>query len=82
MSSRVAAQQLSILMIGFLTYLSLPFIFFAWLMYELESGSFPTEADSIGIPMAGFLLLWIVGLVFAVVVGAIYVWRRVLNKLS
>ena len=38
----------------------------------LQNGEFPTDRDSIGIPIAGFLLLWIVGIPFLVVAcGAI-----------
>ncbi len=45
-----------------LVYAVLPFIYWKWLVYELESGTFPTKADSIGIPMAGFLFAWFAGL--------------------
>jgi hypothetical protein len=76
MSEQASKTHLSIVMVGFLGYLTLPFLYWAWLMYELESGAFPPEADSIGIPLAGFLFLWIAGLFFAFVLGAIHIGKK------
>jgi len=74
MSVKVRKKHLSIVATGFFAYLSLPFVFWTWLLHELEAGSFPPEADSIGIPMAGFLFLWFVGLF--VCSGVIYLARQ------
>jgi len=53
---------LSLLMLGVFAYLFSPIAYWAWLNYELQQGAFPVDADSIGIPMMGFLLLWIFGI--------------------
>jgi len=79
MSLKASDKHLSLLMIGFLAYMGLPFVFWTWLLCELESGSFPPEADSIGIPLGGFLLIWGVGLFFGFVLSAIYVGRGLTN---
>ena len=39
-------------------YMYLPVAYWFWLVTELEAGAFPVDADSLGIPMAGFLFLW------------------------
>lgn len=50
-----------------LAYLASPFLFWQWLVSELEKGSFPVNADSIGIPLFGFIVLWVVA--FPVVIA-------------
>jgi hypothetical protein len=70
---------LTVLMVTFLLYVASPFVYWSWLRYQLESGAFPLDADSIGIPMAGFLLLWFVAGFLAALVGLLLiVWRIVL----
>ena len=51
-------------------YLVSPVAFWLLLKSEWDSGAFPPEADSVGIPMSGFLFLWFIGLVF-IPLGAI-----------
>lgn len=64
MDLRNPETQLSILMVSFLAYLFSPAMFLLLLLDELDSGGFgPTDADSISIPMFGFLVLWFIGLV-------------------
>lgn len=73
--------QLSMIMAAFIAYIFSPIVFWFLLDYELASGAFPTDADSIGIPMAGFLVLWLSGLVI-ILIGAfsITVGQRILKK--
>ena len=52
--------SLTIIMLLFVAYLMSPLLFIAWLYLSLGNGSFPVEGDSIGIPFAGFLLLWVI----------------------
>ena len=52
-------------------YFLLPVLFWKWLVYELEEGSFPVNGDSIGIPFAGFMLVWFVGLIVLGVIGIV-----------
>lgn len=61
--------RLTIILLGALYTVS-PVLYWFWLVHELNSGAFPPEADSIGIPMAGFLLLWVIGW-FLIVFGAL-----------
>ena len=64
-------------MIGFLTYLTLPIQFGAVLYVALILGAFPPESDSIAIPFAAFVLLWIVfGAICAFLLGAVYIGTR------
>lgn len=53
--------KLSFLIMLLTAYIFSPAAFWFYLSYQLESGAFPAQADSIGIPMAGFLFLWFVG---------------------
>jgi hypothetical protein len=55
------ATQLFVATIFLLFYVSLPFSYWSWLNKELERGAFPVDADSIGLPMAGFLVVWSFG---------------------
>jgi hypothetical protein len=73
--------QLSMIMAAFIAYIFSPIVFWFLLDYELASGAFPTDADSIGIPMAGFLVLLLSGLVI-ILIGAfsITVGQRILKK--
>jgi hypothetical protein len=52
--------SLTIIMLLFMTYLMSPLLFGGWLYLSQGNGSFPVERDSIGIPFAGFLLLWFI----------------------
>lgn len=69
--------KLSVFMLLALAYLMSPMVYGAWLFYELSVGAFPAEADSIGIPLAGFMVLWFAGLLFAGVVAITLVYKRV-----
>ena len=63
MNLRERETQLSMIMVGALLYLVSPLAFWLLLKSEWDSGVFPADSDSIGIPMAGFLLLWSIGIV-------------------
>ena len=52
-------HNLSIIMALFLGYLSLPFVFSAYMYYLLVSGEFLPESDAIAIPIFGFIVLWL-----------------------
>jgi len=76
-SNRVISPEtrLSMVMMFVITYIFSPGVFWLYLTYLLDAGAFPVEADSIGIPMAGFLLLWFVGwvvMILAALALAIY----------
>ena len=71
---------LTIIMFGFFTYLLSPIAFWVFLLYELDAAGFPPEADSIGIPMGGFLILWGFGWLVFIAGGVLtLVWRLVLS---
>jgi hypothetical protein len=53
-------KVLSLLLIGF--YVGNLLIVWRAYFQQLAMGEFPPEADSIGIPMAGYFLLWLVGI--------------------
>jgi hypothetical protein len=73
--------QLSLIMVAFLLYLFSPIAYWLWLLHELDSGAFPVDADSIGIPLAGFMVLWFVGLVIIPTTTIlIVIGRNVLKK--
>lgn len=55
-----AQNRLVAIMFLSFVYLLTPLLFGAYLYYSLGRGYFPPEADSIGIPFAAFLFLWIV----------------------
>lgn len=60
-------------------YLSLPFLFAWYMHYLLSIGTFPPESDSIGIPIAGFIFIWLVSGI-AIFLGIIAI--KVLKNLS
>ena len=76
MDLRDSDTQLSFLMVGFIAYLFSPLMFWLLLVNELYSGTFPTESDSIGIPMFAFLLIWFMGLVLIPVITIFVVLSR------
>jgi hypothetical protein len=60
-------RRLTITMTVFFVYLTLPVIFTLFMFDLLHSGAFPPEADSIGIPIFGFVIFWLAcGVAFAV----------------
>lgn len=83
MNLKESEKQLSLIMIGFLGYMFLPFFYWLWLEHELASGAFPINADSIGIPFAGFVILWFIGLVL-IPIGTIFIVCsfRILRRLK
>ncbi len=70
-------------MVGFITYLCWPFLYWLWLEHESASGAFPVNADSIGIPFAGFVILWFAGLVL-IPIGTIFIviTSRILKQIK
>lgn len=61
--------KLTVLIMLVAGYFLSPAVFWFWLKYQLEAGAFPVDADSIGIPMAGFLFLWFVGWILMIIVS-------------
>jgi hypothetical protein len=80
MSAKDPESHLLFVMSGFLAYLALPIVFGTALYLALTLGAFPPEADAIAIPFAGFLMVWISGLLFAFVLGAIGVSRELRKR--
>ncbi len=60
-------NRLSFIMLSSLIYLLSPILIGVWLYVSLVSGCFPVDADSIGLPFAGFVLIWIIGVPFFIV---------------
>ena len=75
MKDEDSESQLLLIMVGFLAYLALPILFGTGLYLALIPGEFPRGSDSNANPLVGFLLLWISGLLFAFVLGALHVTR-------
>lgn len=69
MTGEKSERHLSIVIIGFLAYLSLPVVCGLLLYCGLELRMFPVGADSIMIPFAGFMLFWFGGLLSGIVAG-------------
>ena len=60
-------NRLSFIVLTCIGYLLSPLLIGAWLYWSLINGEFPTNADSIGLPFAGFLMLWIIGFPFLII---------------
>ncbi len=52
-------MRLSLIMLTTIVYTFSPILFAAWMFKLLDEGAFPPNADSIGIPIGGFVLLWL-----------------------
>ncbi len=61
-----ADDRLGIIMVTVILYLMSPIAFGFWLFACSDAGCFPVQSDSIGIPLAGYLFAWIVGLPFVI----------------
>lgn len=61
--------QTTILIMLITGYILSPAAFWFWLNFQLEAGAFPVHADSISLPMAGFLFLWFVGWVLMIAIS-------------
>jgi hypothetical protein len=59
--------RLSLYVLCVLGYFTLPILCGAGLWVLLDQGAFPADSDSIGIPLGGFMILWMVGLPFALI---------------
>jgi len=59
--------KLSLFILTTLLYLISPLLFGAWLYVGLQNGEFPVEADSIGLPFAGFMVVWFVAFPLVIV---------------
>ena len=71
MTGEQAEKQLSVIMIAFLVYLSLP-VAWSFLLYGAQEAGFcPVDADSISIPFAGFMVLWFAGLLSGILAGVL-----------
>jgi hypothetical protein len=80
MDVRNRETQLCLIMVAFFSYLVSPVAYWLWLLHELDSGAYPVDADSIGIPPAGFIFLWFFGLVLIpIFVVLLAVGRRILK---
>ena len=69
--------KLTILIMFMIAYILSPAAFWLWLSYELQAGTFPVNADSIGLPMGGFLIFWFLGWVL-IIAGFLFlaIYRR------
>lgn len=57
-------------------YFVSPVAFSLLLIQQLQAGAFPPEADSIAIPIAGYIFLWLIGwLVIGAIAFAYSVWK-------
>lgn len=63
---KTGSNRLAVIMLTFFAYLLSSVLFVSWIYLELSAGVFSAESDSIGLPIAGFVLLWIVGLPFLI----------------
>lgn len=64
---RTCERRLTAIMLTFSLYIASPVLFDQFLYSALKSGEFPPKSDSIGIPLAWFMLLWLIALPFIVV---------------
>jgi len=81
MDLRDRETQLSLIIVAFLLYLFSPVAYWLWLSHELDSGVFPVDSDSTGIPLAGFMVLWFFGLVtIPTTIMLIVMGRNILKK--
>jgi hypothetical protein len=75
------SNRLAIITLTVFAYLSAPLLYGATLYYQLQNGEFPTDADSIGIPFAGFIILWLICLpVFVLLCISIEMIGEMLNR--
>jgi hypothetical protein len=59
-------KRLTLIMLFFFLYIISPCVFAAWMFNELSNGAFPAQSDSIAIPIAGFVVIWIIAFPFFV----------------
>lgn len=52
-------MRLTLVMLATVAYTFSPILFAAFMFKLLNEGAFPTNADSIGLPIAGFVFLWL-----------------------
>lgn len=70
------AGRITALLVG-AGYIYSPVAVGLYLRSEQEAGAFPVDADSIAIPMAGFLMLWILGwFFFGICFIGLNFWKR------
>ncbi len=67
---RIPKQRISVIILAIVLYLTAPFVEWYFYMTELARGSFPPDADSIGIPLFQFTIGWVLG----APVAALLVW--------
>jgi sterol desaturase/sphingolipid hydroxylase (fatty acid hydroxylase superfamily) len=63
-------KRSSVIALAIALYLTAPLVEWFYYRTELERGSFPVNADSIGLPLGMFMLGWFIGAPFA----ALIVW--------
>ncbi len=68
-------MRVSLIMLAALGYILAPILFAALMFTLLDVGAFPPNADSIGIPIAGFTLLWL--LFSPIFILACYLFEKV-----
>lgn len=63
-------NRISVIILAVALYLTAPLVEWFYYTTELERGSFPVEADSIGLPFGMFMFGWLVG----APVAALLIW--------
>jgi hypothetical protein len=66
-------------MIGVIGYLFAPVLFLFWLQHGQGAGIFEVNADSIGIPMAKFTVLWFLGATITVSVSFTFIVSKLIG---
>ncbi len=54
-------NRLTVVMLSMIAYLLSPLVFAIWIFDRFGDGEVSANADSIGIPIGEFVILWIVG---------------------
>jgi hypothetical protein len=58
---RTPKNRISVIFLAVALYLTAPFVEWYFYTTELARGSFPSDADSIGIPLFRFIIVWVLG---------------------
>jgi len=72
--------RLSVIMLTTIGYAISPILFASYMFQLLEEGAFPPESDSIGIPIGGFVLLWLLFWPFFIL--ACYLFEKLGKKIE
>lgn len=64
---RTPKNRMSVAIIAAVLYLTAPLVEWFYYSIELARGSYPVNADSIGLPIGLFTIVWLIGLPLAAV---------------